>query len=522
MSAQVSAAGLPAEESKSEGHAVRRGVAEIACAALLAAMASSVLATHWSLVGPDRYPLDDPFIIDHAVHGIMQGSEDVYLDSSPWDGVTSPVYAFLVIAFSTVSSIPVAHWIVQALGFLLFVLGAYGMARQKRLHPALSLALTVVTLMSGMTMFHLFNGLETGWTMAAVMGMVIALESDRPPPWSYVLSGLCAFIRPELAALAGLAFIALLARRPHGWMRGTALAVVSFGAFALILHLAGGSVMPNTASAKQYFFATGCLPLADKIGIVAGALSEFIFLKLGVFAVGCLFLVGSGRIGRIAVAFALAFVAAFVIKYPDGFVMDCHRYLYVLLPFFLSGWTAFISKMQMNSKRLRGMRISNIAALGMVMATGVCSAMTIEQRSNSFKSGIQQHTDDYRMLSNWIAENIPPDQAILVHDAGMISNIVKNPLVDMVGLKTRFSMDINRETTWRQCTRFPDEALDRIALQGHARFAVVFPSWEILFNETEALRKRGWDVSPVDVGSSFNRSYKLYRLQPPEAGISGE
>ena len=41
--------------------------------------------------------MDDAYIVEYSVKGILSGKEIGYLNSSPWDGVTSPIYVFISI-----------------------------------------------------------------------------------------------------------------------------------------------------------------------------------------------------------------------------------------------------------------------------------------------------------------------------------------------------------------------------------------------------------------------------------------
>jgi len=118
-------------------------------------------------------------------------------------------------------------------------------------------------------------------------------------------------------------------------------------------------------------------------------------------------------------------------------------------------------------------------------------------------------TDNYQM-SQWVAQHVPKDAAIVVHDAGRISMLGEQPLIDLVGLKSPFSMEVHRQTTFKECRRVP-MAISDIARHAKASYMVVTADWDRTFKLTESLRRTGWTIERADKERGDSR-YRVYRI----------
>lgn len=485
-------------------------------AAVLGVLSLAWLWAMWRFAGPGNYPLDDAYIVDHAVEAIRHGAENRFLDSSPWDGVTSPLYTFLVLGLSYLLPLDLAHWFVQAAGALLFLGGVYAVGCRKGLHAAVCVTLTAIALLSGLTIFHLFNGLETGWAMAAVIWMLIALETPVPPLAAYAVAGILPFLRPELAALSGLAFLALLRRRPEGWKRGTALAFAAFAISALAIVAITGTLVSNTASAKQYFFATGCWETGRKASFMGWMLLDYA-MTLGPLSIGFLASPLSRNSRWVAFPFVLTFLCAYFVKFPTGLMFNGWRYLYILVPVAAFGCVQAFALAEEKLKMWKRRHLPTFLVLSAILAHGFYN---LGAELDWYGQELSSFANGNRLLAAWIRDNVPPDRRILVHDAGMISTIGSNPLVDMVGLKTRASVALHRDITWKSCVQ-PKEAAFRIARDFKADYMVATVSWAITFGLLDAFLDEGWELEPLWPANPDDSPYRLFRLVPPpeRAGV---
>jgi len=119
-------------------------------------------------------------------------------------------------------------------------------------------------------------------------------------------------------------------------------------------------------------------------------------------------------------------------------------------------------------------------------------------------------------VSDWVATHVPADAVVMVHDAGYISLQGRQPLVDLVGLKTPASVEAHRRFTWSQCRRDP-RAMDAIARASGARYLVVLDDWDRIFELSAGLRQAGWSVLRAD-GERGATQYSVYRIAQPASG----
>ena len=466
-------------------------------ATIAVVLAGLILLTAKTGIGV--YALDDAHIIDHSVKGILAGHESRFLNSTPWEGVTSPAYVASVALLSLIAPVQYAHWFVSTLCILILASGWYLLCRRHSLGRALTAGVVLITPMAGWTYYQLTNGLETGMAMAAFTWMLIALEDERPADWAYVLAGIQCFVRPELAALSVIFAACILFRRPAGWLRGALIALCVFGTATLLLFTASGAVIPNTLSAKVYFFAEGCLPSKSRSYGVQLALWSFL-VRLGLFSVGFAMALAS-RQRLILFSFFALFIAAYFQRFPGALFHNYNRYLYLLLPIGVMGWVTCLGH---GNRVLRlGSRALGVAVAGtLLLSAGDVFRRHVEE--------VNMVSEDNLQMAQWVAGHVPPEAVVMVHDAGRISTIGDHPLVDLVGLKSPSSVAVHQGTTFKACGRV-SAAISEIARNAGASYMIVTADWDQLFLLTESLRVEGWTVERVDVerGESIYRVYRI-------------
>ena len=480
-------------------------------------------------VGLGNYPLDDAYIVEHSVLGILGDGETRFLDSSSWTGVTSPVYVLLLLPLAAILPMDVAHFVLEAAAITAFAVGCLSLCRALGVRSWMQVALPVLALTVGEVPLQLANGLETGLAMAAIAWLLVAFVRGFPS-WGFALAGISPFIRPELAALAGMwglgAIVGLRrvgrkrstpseamsgANPPHEapadttpagttpapirvvfqrpLVRGIALAVGSCAAVAGVVVAGGGAVFTGTVSAKASFFAEGCQPLLDKVGTSSRALARFA-IALGPFVVGFA-LVALSKFRVAAFVFVGAMIAMFTLRLPGALHHNNSRYLYVLVPLAVGGWAAACAH---DSERVRR---AAATALG---ATALIAAVSLPTRFVAQTDETVAASQSYGAVADWVATNVDDDAVVLLHDAGAMSLVGRQPLVDLVGLKTSTSPAVHRAYTEAQCRR-GTEATSLIAARYGASVLVVTSRWDREFEITESLRDEGWTVERIDTRS---------------------
>jgi hypothetical protein len=364
----------------------------------------------------------------------------------------------------------------------------------------------LIGLFPGLSAYHLSNGLETSLAMAAtVWAVVLMLESEhRKRTLLPVLLGVMPFIRPELGALTlllGLARMgeikrhatsqkALLAQWTQLWM------VVGLAAapFLLIYALTLGQPIPNTVSAKKYFFAEGCRPIGDKAATGIVQLARFL-VHLGVAGFGLLGLFG--RRGRFLLLFFVLFLAAYVTSLPGALAHNDQRYLYPFVPVLVYGLILLTDK-------TRGLEVA--AVLLMVVQLAVLGV------PGGFAAGLEARRftrDERGGAALWIRSNLPADAKILIHDAGFISLATANPMIDLVGLKTPSITGIHRDVTWASCGADRSEAYRMILERYRPAYLVVLSEWDEIFGITRDMS----ESAALTLERPSERGYRVYRIE---------
>lgn len=450
----------------------------------------------------EAFPLDDAFIVQHSVHGMLSGGEARFMGSAPGDGVTSPLYALLVALLAWALPVPIAHALVSALCMVALAAAFVEMGRRHLMVAWAQPLLAAGGLTAGLTISQLANGLETGMAMATVAWAIVAFDRTSPVPrWGLALLSALPFIRPELAALSGALALFALSQAVNRTRGALTTLAISGAAFAGVVWLVFGSLVSTTAEAKAMFFAEACLPLGVKWRVALGAVEGFV-AALGIASVGFL-LVARSRLWPVALIFGCAFFAAYLLTLPGALHHNHYRYLYLLAPFALLGWaTCLCDRIEWVR---RTAQVTGVLALLLSIASAP-SAL------RAHAAEVERHSTDNREMAAWVSANVPHDAVVLVHDAGAVSLYGSQPLIDLVGLKSPFSIVVHRETTAAACGRVP-LAVSAIAMQGNAEYLVVTQDWDQFFRITESLRVTGWSVNRADVerGETFYRVYAITR-----------
>jgi hypothetical protein len=500
-------------ESRHRGDRCTLHVRTISAQTRLAAGAT-LLAIAWAVwLGRPDFPLDDSYILQHAVDGVLRGREDRFIGSTPLQGVTSPASLLPMAALGLLLPTPWTQVVVTALAAVLYLVGVYRLGTVAGLGNGWSVSLALLALLAGRNVIQLLNGLETGLAMAAVTWLLVWFRDAEPDRrWHYALVGLLPFIRPELAALSVLVLLRAcwsLRRRDTLRSLATSAAWVAVGAAPVVLFLvaSGGAVLPNTVSAKAFFFAEGCLPLHDRLTRVWQAGGAFLD-GLGLASLG-FFALPLSRAGSLGMAFIPLFLLAYTLRLPGALFHNEYRYFHVLVPFAMAGWAAFATRPAVVDRSLS--RALLLVAMAM-------AAATVRPAWARYVELVEFSRIELAGVTDWVTAHVPAKDVIMVHDAGYISLRGSQPLIDLVGLKSPSSVEAHRRYTWTACRRDP-RALDVIARASEAKYLVVLDDWDRIFELSAGLRRAGWSVLRADRERGATR-YTVYRIAHPGPDVS--
>jgi hypothetical protein len=128
---------------------------------------------------PD-FPLDDPYIVQHSVDGLLHGGETRFVGGTPLQGATSPALLLLITALAWAVPTAWAQAIVIAIAAALYLLGIFRLADDAGAGAPWAALLTLLALLAGNDLLQLLNGLETGLAMAAIIWAFIWFRDPEP------------------------------------------------------------------------------------------------------------------------------------------------------------------------------------------------------------------------------------------------------------------------------------------------------------------------------------------------------
>ncbi|KXZ62354.1 hypothetical protein AVENLUH8758_03287 [Acinetobacter venetianus] len=140
----------------------------------------------------------------------------------------------------------------------------------------------------------------------------------------------------------------------------------------------------------------------------------------------------------------------------------------------------------------------------------VLGLYSVPKNIHNLNTSIQFTQNENFTVGEWVKENISKNDVILIHDAGYISTVTNSKLVDIVGLKTSYSAQVNKVTRLVNCGNDP-RAIDAIATKFNAKYFVVFGMWDDIFQLTNSLKVMGWKVEVADK-SRDGAAYRVYKI----------
>ena len=112
-------------------------------------------------------------------------------------------------------------------------------------------------------------------------------------------------------------------------------------------------------------------------------------------------------------------------------------------------------------------------------------------------------------MREWCVKNLPPESTIVIHDAGAISCDTTFHLIDLVGLKTPESAEINKQIILPSLGKRRVDALDVILRKSHAKYLILLETWDLIYKYSGGLKERGWKIEPLRGNQG---DYQVYRV----------
>ncbi len=493
------------------------------------------------------FPLDDAYITLHNAQVLRSGHDPNYLGIPALVGATSGVH--LVLTACALPFFSRSEWALDAvawIGVLVFATGLLRLAFAFRASLIQSLLLTTVGLCAGKTIFHLFNGLETGLAMGALCwalalgageGSRIASSQNGSEaahgdtgsakieqiPRSAIcdsfvratafpmLLGILPFIRPEFILISLMIFCL---RSMSRWKKketaqtwatafGKEVAFVAIGAlpWLTLSFVNTGSLFPQTIAAKRAFFAE-----TRSLHFVFVQYAPFLFrilqVQLGIGIFGAL-LLPFHKIGRVSLAFIALFLLAYLTQMPGALLWNEQRYLYLLTPFALLGCAAMFQQ-----KKEFARSIGNILLLAAFFQT----VIAVPNNWSQYAGYCEKNKTQLLGLRDWCLQHLPAGSKIAVHDAGAISWETPFVLTDLVGLKSPKSVEFHKQYTFPSRGKARSKAINSILLESHADYLILIEGWDKLYHFSEDLTAEGWRLEALRPNKPI---YQVYGISPP-------
>lgn len=466
---------------------------------LLPLLFTLTVAVQWlfSAGRPFYFPLDDAYITLHNARALWAGT-DLNYGVPPLVGATSLVHLAVVSALLPMLGPVRADVAVCLAGTLAYLWGVERLAFRHGLSALATAALLLVAAGTASMVFQLCNGLETSLVLAGVTWAILLADSDEPSRALCLLCGALPFLHPELGVLSAVLLLRQARRRlQHGQAAqiaaDLALAFLAAAPWILWSWSATGAVLPNTASAKVAFFADARRPLGWKIETAAWA----VVTGIGLPAAALPF----ARRSSLALAlwaFAVVFLVASLLMYASGLLAYGGRYTVALLPACLWALCAWAG--------------SPRVCMALLAACALTACIDLVHALSELKRLSLVSADEAAAVA-WADRNLPHDQTVLVHDAGISAYASSLRLCDVVGLKTPDAMALHQTLTARAGDAGRAAAIARIASDHGARFAIIHhaPFWSQV---GDALAEHGWRLQQVRA-RAVPEGYDVFRLTPP-------
>lgn len=459
------------------------------------------------------FPMDDAYITLQNAKNFFNFSDNQFIDSSDLQGSTSIAHTMLVGILLFIFNDLLALSVAGLIGGIIYILAIVRLIHLQKLNPTLQIFVLFLANFCGYTAFQLTNGLETSLAMAATAWAITLFIGNNVEKKIIlpILLGSLPFVRPELFALSALLGITLAIeaistneKYLFSLFKLLVLALIGFLPFIYIIYIDTGNIIPNTISAKMYFFAEGCAPAKHKMEVIEHAIVHWFIHPLGISATLLLGLIYS-KVGRILLVFIGIFFIAYFLKLPGALGHYEGRYFYILIPILILGATNLFSRWSSDSQYAKEMFALIIVSITIHIINYNLHEVKMKIKSHR---GFTKH--ELESTADWVNNHTNLGTRILIHDAGYISYATQGRhYIDLVGLKTFSNSLIHQEHTWRSCGKARGQAMQQIITEFQPDYLIVFNGWDKVFNLTEKLSSNGFHLQ---LKSSLNKSYQIYKI----------
>jgi 4-amino-4-deoxy-L-arabinose transferase-like glycosyltransferase len=437
------------------------------------------LALLYILSAGGGFPLDDSWIHQTYGRNLAQYGEWAFTPGTPSTASTSPLYTVLLAAGYRLG-IPHLIW-THGLGIACLAISGLIAARMaERLLPV-SKRIGLFAGLAVVSAWHLLwaaaAGMETMLfsMFTLLLPWLVWRELDTRPQTAFavvlrgivfgIACGLATLARPEGAMLVGLLGLALLIIRPKMSWR----AVILYGAAAVVgfigvltpylifnLQVTGG-LLPNTAASKRADLVSLFLrPYPQRVLDLLTPLSaggQILLLPGAALWAWSIFRSlrrqPSGLLLLVPMVWSIALIFLYAAYLPAFFQHG--RYVIPALPAFIVCGVVGTAMLVQKGRRSMLQRVFSrgLAATAVVLFV----VMALGPGLTTYLADVEIINNEMVAAARWIADNIPEDELMAIHDIGAVGYFASRPIIDLAGLISPellpvIPVELNGDAVW--------------------------------------------------------------------------
>ncbi len=453
--------------------------------------AAFIVVAAYALVADGGFPLDDSWIHQTYARNLAERGEWSFVPGVPSAGSTAPLWTALL-ALGYVLGVHYTLWTYGLGALCLAAMGLLGARVVVCIFPdaeQVGLPTGLAIVIEWHLVWAAASGMETALFGALSMALVYLILRPRRRFVLGLVGGLLTLTRPEGLGLVGLALLFVYQEQLRGWAVDAAHIVagwlVGVAPGALLNLSLNGSVLPNTAAAKQTEYAALlAAPYPARLFDVALPLLAGVLVLL---LPGIVWGAWRRRQFRayIALLWPLALVALYAARLPVQYQHG--RYVVPALPHLIVwGVGGTLLMLRAGRRTMAGRLFSRALAIAAALLLLLF-----------WPNGLQAYMHDVSVIrggmvttARYVAENIPPDALLAVHDIGAVGYFAPRDILDLAGLVTPEVIPFIR-----------DEAKLMAYMEEHdAAYLMTFPNWypEIVADPRVELVYPSSGIAPED------------------------
>lgn len=377
---------------------------------------------------------DDSYIYDRYFWNVEHGHGLVYNVGQHFDGLTSPLYTYVMIAVGLVVRNPFdASWGVAVVCFTgaAWFLFRYGDRRGNGLAYSLGLLVGFA-----LPYFYLTYGMETGLLLLLIAACLYLFETSRYG-WLLVCGTLLALTRTEDGLLlVALAAEHLIKRRPLPSWRVLIAPAIILAAHFTFQRVYYGAFFPSTDMAKVWQGESGLWGTEKPIFLNVSYFPDMLFYGERWLWVSVLLLAVVGCVARWRKLRPLLLFCALYL----GFfcVLNLPNYHWYYAPLFLGGFVCVgcgIETLGHGAAKLAALAARPAWRTRLAGATGVATAMVfLVAGTGQAYADAGDRVPVYHRIGLWMDANLPADASVAADEVGVVGYYSHRQIVDILGL----------------------------------------------------------------------------------------